>query len=104
MIYIVALLLLILVLANEPARGILVGIMVYGGIITAIFAVLIALCVVGYELMNSESFKGISSSLSYMWQNLKQISKDTNHKFIALVALLGLGAFLAYDQYTIRKR
>ena len=104
MLYIIALLLLILVLSNKTARGIL-GVLIIGAIVLAIAgAILVALFLVGVWLFKSNPSASVTTSIKSLTPPAPATPYTPTEWFFVILVLVGIPCIIAYDYYKLRKK
>lgn len=104
MIYIIVALLLILVLANETARGLLFLLLIGAVILALAGAALFAIFLLGAWIFTSNKSTSISEKTAVIAQTQIDSSYSPIGYFFVILFVVGIPAFIAYDQYKLRKK
>lgn len=104
MIYIIVILLLILVLANETARGLLFLLLIGAVLLAIVAAVLFAIFILGVWIFTSSKSSSISEKAVAVVQTPVSSSYSPIEYFFTILFVLGILAAIIYDQYNLRKK
>jgi NADH:ubiquinone oxidoreductase subunit 6 (subunit J) len=104
MIYIIAILLLILVLANETARNLL-GLLLIGAVVLAIVgAILFAIVMLGVWLFTSHPSPNVSAPIPTPPPPATATSASPLTQILVGVFIVGIIVLIIVDQYRLRKK